>query len=518
MSMKKYIFTAFITLTLLASFGSLAQDEALGTANKDLKPLIFIIDWLPEPTYLGVYYAADIGEFEKAGYLVTVRPIQGANTVVSSIGNGEYPIGIASGAATVLGRGKGNIPVKSLGVIYEDISSVVYGIASKSMAKKPKDLEGMNVGLYPGSITNDEFEAFIEANHLDESKISKINLTSADIPLLLAGKVDAVLHYNEMSPALVDVRKDIPKVDGKRAWHLLLRDYGVKSYGVNLVTSEKALEEQGDELKKIARAVYNGYEKSCNNRSDAVSKFIERFPDRDKNHIVRGLFIVCDQLIQPIGYQTEKGWQDTIDLFVGLDLLEKGSVIPEDIFIKTKIKSDTGSIDKYDSAAGPIDKHDSAGNVKKSEISMTMCDSNDYWVDVEGEVKNDSKQIIQITMSRLSSTQIGDAPKKGAVEDCISVSDKKTSIDIYFKIKNCDNLFKDSSSADCSLTIKNRNLANHKRELTIGPFIDDYEILQRINNKGIKINQSNLQGITVATTGRFYKAKIEEKHYLTLEW
>ena len=334
MFMKKYIFAAAFMMLLLIGCGQSDENEASEAAGGDLKPLEFVIDWLPEPTYLGVYYAIDIGEFEKAGYLTTVRVIQGANRVVSIVGTGQYPVGIASGGATVLGRGNENIPIKSLGVLYKDISSVVYGIASKSMAKEPKDLEGMNVGLYPGSITNDEFKAFIKANNLDEDKINKIALSSGDIPILMAGKVDAVLHYNEMSPAIVDVRKDLPKVDGERAWRLLLRDYGVKSYGVNLVTSDKALEEQGEELKKIAQAVYNGYEKACANQNDAVSKFVERFPDKDKDHIARGLSLVCEQLIQPIGSQTRQGWQDTIDLFVGLDLLKEGSVKAQDIFVK----------------------------------------------------------------------------------------------------------------------------------------------------------------------------------------
>ena len=325
--MKKYIFITLVMVGLLVGCGSSDRD-------KDLKPLDFIINWLPRPTYIGVYYAIDIGEFEKAGYLVTVKPIRGDNVVVHLIGQGEYLIGIAAGGTTVLGKGKESLPVKSLGVIYKDTSSVVYGIASKSMAKRPKDLEGMNIGFYPGSITNDEFKTFIKANNLDESKINKISLHTADIPVLLAGQLDAVIHYNEMSPAIVDVRKNIPEVDGKRTWRLLLRDYGVKSYGVNLVTSDKALEEQGDELKKIAQAVYNGYEKACDNHSDATSKFVERFPERDKNHVVRSISIVCNQLIQPIGSQTEQGWQDTINLFVGSGLLEKSVVKPQDIFVK----------------------------------------------------------------------------------------------------------------------------------------------------------------------------------------
>ena len=302
------------------------------TTEDDLKPLEFVIDWLPGPTYLGVYYAIDIGEFEKAGYLTTVRVLQGTYKVVGNIGAGKSLVGIASGMATVLGRGHENdsVPIKSLGVLYKDIPSAVYGIASKTMAKTPKDLEGMTVGLYPG-ITDHEFEAFIKANNLDANKINKIAIISHESILLMHGTVDAVLQYTELNPAEFDVDENIPKVEGKRTWRLMLRDYGVKSYGVNLVTSEKALAEQGKELKKIAQAVFNGYEKACENKDDAVSRFIDRFPDQNKTYVNHGFTIVCDQLIQPIGYQTKQGWQDTIDLFVGLGLLKEGSVKPQDI-------------------------------------------------------------------------------------------------------------------------------------------------------------------------------------------
>ena len=174
---------------------------------------------------------------------------------------------------------------------------------------------------------------------------------------------------------------------------------------------------------------------------------------------------------------------------------------------------------------GYTDQDNLASNVIKSEINTTMCDINDYSVDVEGEVKNDSKQIVQIRMSGSSSlSAIAQASQKGEVEQCITVPYGKTSIDLYFKIKNCDNLFIAPDfaaipvSVDCSLTIKNHTVANHKRELTIGPFKNDYEMLQRTNNKGVRVNQSNMQGITVVTPEEFYKTKMEEKYYLKLEW
>ena len=156
--------------------------------------------------------------------------------------------------------------------------------------------------------------------------------------------------------------------------------------------------------------------------------------------------------------------------------------------------------------------------MKKPEINITECDSSDYSVNVEREIKNDSKQIMYIMISGPPSRQAEETPKKREVEQCITVSDERTSNDLYFKIRNCDNLFKHSSLADCSLVIKNHIVASHKKELTIGPFINDYEVLQRTNNKGVKVNQSNMQGITVVTPEEFYKAKIEGKHYLKLEW
>ena len=334
MFMKKYISIVVLMLMMLVGCSQSDKDEASEPTEGNLKPLEFLVDWLPATPFIGIYYAIDIGEFEKAGYLPTVRSVLGANQAAAVIGAGQYSIGIASGGATVLGRGNEDIPIKSLGVIYKDIASVVYGIASKSMAKKPKDLEGMTVGLYPGSITNDEFRAFIEANNLDESKINKVAITSGEGSLLMDGTVDAVLQYTELNPAEFDVDQSIPKVDGKRTWRLMLRDYGVKSYGINLVTNDKALEEQGEELRKIAQVVFSGYEKACKNKEDAASKFIDRFPEQNKRYVSHSLTIVCKQLIQPIGSQTNQGWQDTIDFFVGLGLLKEGSVKPQDVFVK----------------------------------------------------------------------------------------------------------------------------------------------------------------------------------------
>ena len=315
-----------ISISALVSFSLLFtacgdKDAENKNVKTELKKMDFVIDWQPEPTYLGIYYALDTKEFEKIGYDMTIQTSWGAHQAVAAIASGKYSIGTASGGATVLARSNGT-PIKSLGVLYKDIPTVIYGLASKTMAKSPKDIEGMKVGIYPGSITNDEFKAFVKANGLDMSKITKVSLSGGDIPILKSGEVDAVLNYTELSPAVVDIDESFKEVDGKRTWRLYLKEHGVKSYGLNIITSDKAFSENSKELKKITQAVYNGYTNACKNPTDAVRKFMKRFPDKNKAHITHGYTLVCKQLTTPIGKQDTKGWEKTIDLFSQLGLLK----------------------------------------------------------------------------------------------------------------------------------------------------------------------------------------------------
>jgi len=319
--LRKISTSVLVSFTLL--FTACGDKDAENkNATIELKKMDFVIDWQPEPTYLGIYYALDTKEFEKIGYDMTIQTSWGAHQAVAAIASGKYSIGTASGGATVLARSNGT-PIKSLGVLYKDVPTVIYGLTSKTMAKSPKDIEGMKIGIYPGSITNDEFRAFIKANGLDMSKITKVSLSGGDIAILKAGEVDAVLNYTELSPAVVDIDESFKEVDGKRTWRLHLKEHGVKSYGLNIITSDKAFAKDSKELKKITQAIYNGYTNACKNPTDAVAKFVKRFPDKNKKNISYGYKLVCEQLTSPIGSQTEKGWSKTIALFDDLKLLKK---------------------------------------------------------------------------------------------------------------------------------------------------------------------------------------------------
>ncbi|GEM_PF-614380 len=308
-----------------------ACDQRTDKANskgETLQPLEILLDWQAEPTYLGIYYARHEGYFAKAGYSATITQSWGANQAVASVASGKYIIGTASGGATVLGRNNG-ANVISLGVLYPRIPSVVYGL-SETRVHRPADLKGKRIGIYPGSITSNEFDAFLKLNGLQRSEVTIVSLSGPDIPLLLSHKVDAVLHYTEMSPVQVETDPKIPGTSGAKTFELKLADYGVGGYGLNIIANETAWRKQKSQLTALSDAISLGYKNGCAHRAEATAAFAKEFPEKDINYIKSSWDRVCDLVGASAGAQTAAGWQETIELYRGLDLL-KVAVKPSDI-------------------------------------------------------------------------------------------------------------------------------------------------------------------------------------------
>lgn len=284
-----------------------------------LKPIEILLDWQAEPTYLGVYFANKKGYLADAGYSAKIIQSWGANQAVAAIASGKYKIGTASGGATVLGPNNG-AKVVSLAVLYPKIPSVVYGLSAKGVSK-PADLKGKRIGIYPGSITSNEFDAFLKVNGLKKEDVTIVSLSGADIPLLLADQVDAVLHYTEMSPVQVELNPQAPGNSGSKTFELKLSEYGVGGYGLNIIANPDAWKNEKEGMKKLSHAIVRGYKDGCAEREAAVSAFVGEFPDKDPNYVKQSWDRVCALVGANAGQQNAQGWNETIAIYRDLGLL-----------------------------------------------------------------------------------------------------------------------------------------------------------------------------------------------------
>ncbi len=312
-----------ISLIFLSSLGLVTTGCRHPTAeNKPLESFDFLLDWQAEPTYLGVYYAKHLGEYQKLGLDVKIVQSWGATQAATAVASGRYKLSTASGGATVLGYNNGE-HILSLAVLYPKVPSVVYGLASENV-KSPKDLEGKKIGIYPGSITKNEFDAFVRANHLRTDKLDIVSLSGPDIPLLAAHKLDAVLHYTEMSPVAVETDSNIPGTPGRpKVFELRLSDYGVGGYGLNIITSREQYQSQPEKLQNIAAAAVKGYVAGCADRRAATEAYLVDFPDKRPDYVRASWDKVCSLLGPTPGAQTSEGWSATIDLYKSLGLLKE---------------------------------------------------------------------------------------------------------------------------------------------------------------------------------------------------
>jgi len=187
-------------LSRRALLAAAAAVPALKTAKAagPLEHVDLLIDWKPAPTYAGFYIARESGAFERRGLDVRIAEGRGASISTEVIGAGrEHWIGSASGAATAIGRSKGQ-PVKSLAVYYHDTPTVLYSHTEKPIAA-PQDLYGKKIGLVSGSITVEEYRGFLAANKLKRSKITELAVGQDATPLL-SGEVDGLIDYAEITP------------------------------------------------------------------------------------------------------------------------------------------------------------------------------------------------------------------------------------------------------------------------------------------------------------------------------
>jgi ABC-type nitrate/sulfonate/bicarbonate transport system substrate-binding protein len=288
-----------------------------------LQKVEILLDWKALPTYAGFFLARQLGAFERRGLDVTFGEVQGALMSADAIGKGDrFWIGSSSGMATALGRAKG-LPIKSLAVYYRQTPSAIFSRAEDRIAH-PRDLYGKTLGIVPGSITNDELRAMFAINKLELGKVNRVEVQWDPFDLL-EKKVDALIDYEEMTPAAL-------LSEGRRLLVLRLSDFGVRTYSLNLIVNEGAWNqpEKRAIALKIADAVNEGYSIVKDRPSDAALHFSHTFPRLAPNYIVRGMVTVAQQLGHPpLGIQTRKGWEDTINLLSSLNLLARPVTVDE---------------------------------------------------------------------------------------------------------------------------------------------------------------------------------------------
>ncbi len=200
----------------------------------------FRLDWFPKGIHALFWTAKAKGFYDEQNLNVTIVPGDGSGNTVKLVGSGEFDFGFADGPTGIVGRSRG-IPVVVIGAVHQKNPQGIVSLKESGIAK-PKDLEGKTFGIQPQASTYPFWLAFAKMNTVDRDKIREFNMPG-EVPVFVLEKrvqAAAVLYDNE----LITIES---KLGGPgRANFMLGYDYGFRTYGHSLFTSEKMVRERPD--------------------------------------------------------------------------------------------------------------------------------------------------------------------------------------------------------------------------------------------------------------------------------
>jgi NitT/TauT family transport system substrate-binding protein len=254
--------------TLLQASVALAISGAMGTAQAQVTPIKFQLDWRFEgPAALFLTPVAK-GYFKDAKLDVTVDAGNGSGGAVTRVASGTYDMGFADLAALMeFHANNPDVPNKPVAVmmVYNNTPASVMAL-KKSGIQTPADLSGKKLGAPVFDAGRRAFPIFAKANG-----ISNVAWTAMDPPLretmLVRGDVDAITGFTFTSLLNIEARG----VKAEDVTVLQYPDFGVKLYGNAIIASPKLLKENPAAVKAFLAAFTKGAKDVITNPAAAIA-------------------------------------------------------------------------------------------------------------------------------------------------------------------------------------------------------------------------------------------------------
>jgi NitT/TauT family transport system substrate-binding protein len=307
-----------------------ASSAAMGLATPSdaADKLTMRLDWTPQGMYAPIFLAQQKGWFRKAGLDVAIEDGNGSIVTVQLVGSRQFDVGHASLSSVAIARGKG-VPVISIaGFVRKSDMGVL--VPAGSHWRTAKDLEGKKIAYTAGSLEGPFIDAFFGASR---SKVDLLNVDAATkVGVYLSGNADGVIST---------VPYVLPIVAAKRPSEgILFAESGLNLPGFGLFTTNAALSEKRDALKRLVSVITGAWEYVLDGHEDeAVTAIIKAHPQlpldaailRSEVDNYKAYFYTDPTRNMPFGFQSEFDWDKTIKVMESADVIPKGSK-PSDYF------------------------------------------------------------------------------------------------------------------------------------------------------------------------------------------
>jgi NitT/TauT family transport system substrate-binding protein len=277
--------------------------------------------WKLKGEYAPLFVALDKGYYSSEGLDVDLAEGSGAQTVLKLLagGNEKFGYGPAVSAAQAVSQG---FPVKVI-ALYQTRAPMGVISFPEVPLKIPKDLEGKRLAISVGETFGDMLGPFTRINHVDMSKIQRIQMdASARSAQFLTRKIDVMSVY------LSNELPQLEKRAGVKFNVLRVTEYGLNLLGASMIVGEAFADNNATTVRKLLRATAKGYRDAMADPKQAagiMAKYMKVPEDPD----------VLDKQVEATVISTNApagkplGWQESADWEANLSLLKETGGISE---------------------------------------------------------------------------------------------------------------------------------------------------------------------------------------------
>jgi len=301
---------AMLALVVVIGLAGPATVGAQGT--KPLRKVSLMLNWYPYGEHAGFYYGLDKGFFKDAGIDLSIQAGGGSGPPVQAVAANKVDFGYAD-TPVLLRTIAAGAEVKSIGVFLQTTPAAIQFFADKGI-KTVADMKGHSVAGSPGDAAYETFVAVLEANHVPNDSVTRLNVDPAGkLTAVISGRADSLAgFYNDQSPT-IEART------GKQMAQIKYSDHGVNFFSTGLITTDAMLKKDPQLVKDFFHAAQRSWTEAAKHPSDAVdaeAKLAENAPPKE---VMAKQFAITMTLLhtprtknKPIAVNDPADWESTI--------------------------------------------------------------------------------------------------------------------------------------------------------------------------------------------------------------
>ncbi len=299
-----------------------AQSESSTVGAKD--KVVLMLNWYPEAEH-GCFYAAKVhGIFEKYGLDVEIRPGGPNAPVVQELVTGRVQFGVANASDVLLYRQQDAKVVATLAPIHNSPRCIM--VREDSPATDLSSLKGMTLQANQGR----PFLDFMKSKNLLEGV--QVVPYGGSVAKLVTDKNTATQAYSFSEPFMA-------KQQNVTVRTLMLSDIGYNPYASCLICTEEYLGDKGDIVSRMTTASQEGWQRYFENPAETNAEILSNNKEGMSAEaltfgvdVLRPLCLPAGMPPSDLGKMTSERWQELVNQFSEMGLVENEKVKASDVF------------------------------------------------------------------------------------------------------------------------------------------------------------------------------------------